>query len=70
MPWVGLQCVIVVFHDHTYKLTFWRSIMSDSVNCIRLSHRSWRKGENKAKYCQAMLVERGDEAELNLRQKK
>ena len=23
VPWVGLQFMIVVFHDHTHLLTFW-----------------------------------------------
>ena len=37
MPWAGLQCVVVVFPDHTHLLFFWSKvwIFSFSVHHVR-----------------------------------
>ena len=35
--WVGLQCVIVVFPDHTYFLSVMFTLLIATVNCVRCS---------------------------------
>ena len=35
MPWVGLQCVIVVFPDHTHFLNQYLTLLNDTMTFFR-----------------------------------